>query len=82
MAAAKLSYPRARGAPVWFHMRPLNTLEDCALAYADLLDNVGSGRLTPDEAQTISVICCEAHELFASVELAPRSNSRRSSALL
>ena len=47
---------RASGAPVSFHIRPLKTLEDCALAYADLLDNVGSGRLTPDEAQTISAI--------------------------
>jgi hypothetical protein len=56
MAAAKRVIPSRRGAPVWFHMRPLNTLEDCALAYADLLDDVGSGRLTPDEAQTISAI--------------------------
>ena len=31
----------------------LQTAEDCALAYADLLDDVGAGRLTPEEAQTI-----------------------------
>ena len=39
-----------------FHIRPLKTPEDCALAYADLLEDVGAGRLTPDEAQTISAI--------------------------
>ena len=54
MAAAKLLIdrviPSRRGAPVSFHIRPLKTL-DCALAYADLLDDVGSGRLTPDEAR-------------------------------
>ena len=38
------------------HIRPLKTPEDCALAYADLLDDVGTGRLTPEEAQTISAI--------------------------
>ena len=69
MAAAKRVIPSRRGAPVWFHMRPLNTPEDCALAYADLLD-VGSGRLTPDEAQTLSAIVAKRTELFASVELA------------
>ena len=41
-----------------------------ALADADLLDDVGSGRLTPDEAQTISAIVAKRTELFASVELA------------
>src|SRR4051812_43528827 len=44
--------------------------EDCALAYTDLLDDVGSGRLTPEEAQTISAIVGKRAELFASVELA------------
>ena len=48
--------PSRRGAPVSFHIRPLKTPEDCALAYTDLLDDVGSGRLTPEEAQTISAI--------------------------
>src|SRR5215218_9282388 len=47
MAAAKLLIdrviPSRRGAPVSFHIRPLKTPEDCALAYADLLDDVGSG---------------------------------------
>ena len=51
MAAAKLLIdrviPSRRGAPVSFHIRPLKTPEDCALAYADLLDDVGAGRLTP-----------------------------------
>src|SRR3954465_1640679 len=60
MAAAKLLIdrviPSRRGAPVSFHIRPLKTPEDCALAYADLLDDVGAGRLTPEEAQTISAI--------------------------
>jgi hypothetical protein len=59
MAAAKLlidRVPSRRGAPVSFHIRPLKTPEDCALAYADLLDDVGAGRLTPEEAQTISAI--------------------------
>ena len=42
----------------------------CALADADLLDDVGSGRLTPDEAQTISAIVAKRTELFASLELA------------
>jgi hypothetical protein len=60
MAAAKLLIdrviPSRRGAPVSFHIRPLRTPEDCALAYADLLDDLGAGRLTPDEAQTISAI--------------------------
>jgi hypothetical protein len=31
MAAAK-PYPRAAEHRLWFHMRPLNTPEDCALA--------------------------------------------------
>ena len=74
MAAAKLLIdriiPSRRGAPVSFHIRPLKTPKDCALAYADLLDNVGAGRLTPDEAQTISTIVAKRAELFASVELA------------
>src|SRR6478736_1672025 len=74
MTAAKLLIdrviPSRRGAPVSFHIRPLKTPEDCALAYADLLDDVGAGRLTPDEAQTISAIVAKRAELFASVELA------------
>src|SRR3954454_25047029 len=74
MAAAKLLIdrviPSRRGAPVSFHIRPLKTPEDCALAYADLLDNVGAGRLTPDEAQTISAIVAKRAELFPSIELA------------
>ena len=74
MAAAKLLIdrviPSRRGAPVSFHIRPLKTPEDCALAYADLLDDVGSGRLTPDEAQTISAIVAKRAELFPSIELA------------
>jgi hypothetical protein len=51
-------------------IRPLKTPEDCALAYADLLDDVGSGRLTPEEAQTISAIIAKRAELFPSIELA------------
>src|SRR5215203_3130485 len=74
MAAAKLIIdrviPSRRGAPVSFHIRALKTPEDCALAYTDLLDDVGSGRLTPEEAQTISAIVGKRAELFASVELA------------
>src|SRR5215217_8091040 len=74
MAAAKLLIdrviPSRRGAPVSFHIRPLKTPEDCALAYADLLDDVGAGRLTPEEAQTISAIVAKRAELFTSVELA------------
>src|SRR6188508_1571440 len=74
MAAAKLLIdrviPSRRGAPVSFHIRPLKTPEDCALAYADLLDDVGAGRLTPDEAQTISSIVAKRAELFPSIELA------------
>jgi hypothetical protein len=74
MAAAKLLIdrviPSRRGAPVSFHIRPLKTPEDCALAYADLLDDVGAGRLTPDEAQTISAIVAKRAELFPSIELA------------
>jgi hypothetical protein len=70
MAAAKLLMdrviPSRRGAPVSFHIRPLKTPEDCALAYADLLDDVGSGRLTPEEAQTISAIVGKRAELFPS----------------
>ena len=73
MAAAKLIIdrviPSRRGAPVSFHIRPLKTPEDCALAYADLLDDVGSGRLTR-EAQTISAIVAKRAELFPSIELA------------
>ena len=69
MAAAKLLIdrviPSRRGAPVSFHIRPLKTPEDCALAYADLLDDVGAGRLTPEEAQTISAIVAKRAELFA-----------------
>src|SRR4051812_15399216 len=60
MVAARLLVdrviPSRRGAPVSFHIRPLKTPEDCALAYADLLDDVGAGRLTPEEAQTIAAI--------------------------
>ena len=55
MAAAKLLIdrviPSRRGAPVSFHIRPLKTPEDCALAYADLLDEsalAGSRRRKPD----------------------------------
>ena len=74
MAAAKLLIdrviPSRRGAPVSFHIRPLKTPEDCALAYADLLDDVGAGRLTPEEAQTISSIVAKRAELFPSIELA------------
>jgi hypothetical protein len=74
MAAAKLLIdrviPSRRGAPVSFHIRPLKTPEDCAFAYADLLDDVGAGRLTPDEAQTISAIVAKRAELFPSIELA------------
>src|SRR5215213_3293590 len=74
MAAAKLLIdrviPSRQGAPVSFHIRPLKTPEDCALAYADLLDDVGAGRLTPEEAQTISAIVAKRAELFPSIELA------------
>jgi hypothetical protein len=74
MAAAKLLIdrviPSRRGAPVSFHIRPLKTPEDCALAYADLLDDVGAGRLTPEEAQTISSIVAKRADLFPSIELA------------
>jgi hypothetical protein len=74
MAAAKLLIdrviPSRRGAPVSFHIRPLKTPEDCALAYADLLDDVGAGRLTPEEAHTISAIVSKRAELFGTIELA------------
>ena len=74
MAAAKLIIdrviPSRRGAPVSFHIRPLTTPEDCSLAYADLLDDIGAGRLTPDEAQTISAIVAKRAELFPPIELA------------
>jgi hypothetical protein len=74
MAAAKLLIdrviPSRRGAPVSFHIRPLKTPADCALSYADLLDDVGAGRLTPDEAQTISAIVAKRAELFGTIELA------------
>src|SRR3954470_18712421 len=74
MAAAKLLIdrviPSRRGAPVSFHIRPLQTPEDCALAYADLLEDVGAGRLTPEEANTISAIVGKRAELFPSIELA------------
>src|SRR4051812_1493396 len=81
MAAARLLIdrviPSRRGAPVSFHIRPLKTPEDCALAYADLLDDVGAGRLTPEEAQTISAIVGKRSELFASVELAAEIEALR-----
>src|SRR5215207_10527899 len=74
MAAAKLLIdrviPSRQGAPVSFHIRPLKTPEDCAFAYADLLDDVGAARLTPEEAQTISSIVGKRAELFPSIELA------------
>src|SRR5829696_5113677 len=74
MAAAKLLIdrviPSRRGAPVSFHIRPLKTPEDCALAYADLLDDVGAGRLTPEEAQTIAAIVAKRADLFGTIELA------------
>src|SRR5215208_4044474 len=74
MAAAKLLIdrviPSRRGAPVSFHIRPLKTPEDCALAYTDLLDDVAAGRLTPEEANTISAIISKRAELFPSIELA------------
>jgi hypothetical protein len=54
---------------------PLNTLDDCALAYADLLDDVGAGRLTPEEAQTISAIVAKRGQLFASIELAAATDT-------
>src|SRR3954454_6974122 len=81
MAAAKLPIdgviPSRRGAPVSFHIRPLKMPEDCALAYADLLDDVGAGRLTPDEAQTISAIVAKRAELFPSIELADETETRK-----
>src|SRR3954452_24838432 len=74
VAAAKLLIdrviPSRRGAPVSFHIRPLTTPQDCARAYADLLEDVGAGRLTPEEAQTISAIVAKRAELFPSIELA------------
>src|SRR3954453_295204 len=74
MAAAKLLIdrviPSRRGAPVSFHIRPLTPPEDGAPAYADLLDDVGAGRLTPEEAQTTSPIVGNPAELFPSIELA------------
>src|SRR5215207_1455676 len=74
MAAAKLLIdrviPSRRGAPVSFHIRPLKTPEGCALAYADLLDDVGAGRLTPEEAQTIAAIVAKRADLFGTIELA------------
>ena len=74
MAAARLLIdriiPSRRGATVSFSLRPLKTPEDCALAYADLLHDVAAGRLTPEEAQTISAIVAKRAELFPSVELA------------
>jgi hypothetical protein len=74
MAAARLLIdriiPSRRGATVNFSLRPLTTPEDCAFAYTDLLDGVGEGRLTPEEAQTISVIVAKRAELFPSIELA------------
>src|SRR3954470_13322647 len=74
MAAAKLLIdrviPSRRGAPVSFHIRPLKTPEDCALAYADLLDDVGAGRLTPEEARPISAIVAKRPELSPSIERA------------
>jgi len=63
---------------VSFHIRPLKTPEDCALAYADLLDDVGAGRLTPEEAQTISAIVAKRAELFPSVELAAEIEALKS----
>ena len=82
MAAAKLLIdriiPSRRGAPVSFHIRPLKTPKDCALAYADLLDDVGAGRLTPEEGQTISSIVAKRAELFASVELATEIEALKS----
>jgi hypothetical protein len=77
MAAAKLLIdrviPSRRGAPVSFHIRPLKTPEDCALAYSDLLYDVGAGRLTPDEAQTISAIVASAPSCSHQLSLRPRS---------
>src|SRR4051812_6546044 len=74
MAAARLLIdriiPSRRGATVNFALRPLKTPEDCAFAYTDLLDGVGEGRLTPEEAQTISAIVAKRAELFPSIELA------------
>ena len=79
MAAAKLLIdrviPSRRGAPVSFHVRPLKTPEDCALAYADLLDDVGSGPLTSEEA--LSPIVGKCAELFPSLELAAEDAARR-----
>jgi hypothetical protein len=40
------------------------------MAYADLLEDVGTGRLTPEEANTISAIISKRAELFPSIELA------------
>jgi len=82
MAAARLLIdriiPSRRGATVNFSLRPLKTPEDCALAYADLLDDVGAGRLTPEEAQTISAIVAKRAELFPSVELAAEIEALKS----
>jgi hypothetical protein len=37
---------------------------------ADLLDDVGAGRLSQEEAQTISAIVAKRADLFPSIELA------------
>jgi hypothetical protein len=49
----------------------------------DLLDDVGTGRLTLDEAQTISSIVAKRAELFPSIELPVKIEAiRRSSPVL
>src|SRR3954447_23977516 len=62
--------PSRRGAPVSFSLRPLRSPPDCADALDDLLVAVSEGKLTPDEAQTISAIVAKRAELFPSIELA------------
>ena len=50
------------------HPRPPTVLP--LSSCSDLLDGVGEGRLTPDEAQTISAIVSKRAELFGTIELA------------
>jgi hypothetical protein len=61
--------PIRKGVTVSFKTRPLSTPADCAAAFADLLEAIGMGELTPDEGNMIGALIERRANLFHTVEL-------------
>jgi hypothetical protein len=61
--------PVRKGVPVNFTTRPLTTPADCALAFADLFEAIGRGKLTAEEGNQIGALIERRANLFHTVEL-------------